>query len=146
MWGQLGIQFNSLINPIVAAVAAALAAALIPLLVVCLTIWLVWQGILLMTGGSSASVPDLVRRAAIIIAIGATATSAAFITGPLLDAWQGIRGEVAASFAAASAVPVNAANPWTALDAMAVQLNVSLTEIRTRAGLLGWTEIPPVPI
>jgi type IV secretory pathway VirB6-like protein len=39
-------------------------------------------------------------------------------------------------------VPVSPANPWTALDAMAVQLNDSLTEIRTRAGLLGWTEIP----
>ena len=142
MWGQLGIAFNDLLDPIVAAVAAALAAALVPLLAVLLTTWLIWQGMQLMTGGSSASVPDLVRRAAILIAIGITATSAAFITGPLLDAWNGVRGEVAASFAAASAVPVNPNNPWTAVDAMAVQLNESLNEIRTRASRLGWSEIP----
>lgn len=142
MWAALGTAFNNLLNPIVAAVATGLAVALVPLLLAFLTTWLIWQGMQLMTGGSSASVPDLVRRAAILIAIGITATSAAFITGPLLDAWNGVRGEVAASFAGASPVPVNPNNPWTALDSMAVQLNDALNEIRARAGRLGWTEIP----
>jgi len=142
MWGALGTQFNNLLNPIAAAVASALAAALVPLIAVFLTTWLIWQGIQLMTGGSSASVPDIVRRAALIIAVGVTATSVAFITGPLLDAWQGVRGEIAASFAAASIVPVNPANPWTALDAMAVQLDDSLGVLRAAAGRLKWTEVP----
>jgi hypothetical protein len=141
MWGQLGAQFNALLNPIVASVAGSLGGAIGILIVVFLTTWLVWQGIVLMTDGGGSSAPDVVRRAAIIIAVGTTATATSFITGPVLDAWDGVRGQIAAAFAAGSPIPVDPANPWSALDALSVQLNDALTTIRTRAATLGWTEM-----
>lgn len=143
MWTGLGLQLDGILNPVVAAVAAALAAALVPLLAVWLTTWLIAEGTRLMTGGSSASVPDLARRAAFVIAIGLTATSAAFISGTLLDAWRGVRGQVAGAFAAA--IPGGIADPsnaWAVLDTMGTRLDDVLMQLRQRASTLSWYELP----
>ncbi len=143
MWNQFGAQLDGVLNPVVAAVAGWLAAALGGLLLVWLTTWIVINGIRVVTDGSSSSIIDLVRRAAFIIAIGATATSVPFISGPLLDGWRGVRGEVAGAFAAAvPGAPANPSDAWVVLDAMSAQLDRVLVELRMRASRLSFVELP----
>jgi type IV secretion system protein VirB6 len=133
VWTPLGAEFNAILLPIIAGVAAALAAVLVPVLLAALTLWLVTQGAGLMTGGSSAPVPALLWKAAIIVAVGTLATTVAFTTGPLFQAWDGIRGEIATAFATASGGLVNAATPWAALDALGLELETALMQIRAEA-------------
>lgn len=144
MWTALGAQFDAILLPIIAGVASALAAALVPLLLAALTLWVITQTVGIMTGSSSASWPSLVWNAAIVVSVGALATTVAFTTGPLFQAWDGVRGEVASAFATASGGVVNATSPWGAIDAMATGQESALQQIRTEMANKSFYELPEI--
>jgi type IV secretory pathway VirB6-like protein len=144
MWTALGAQFDSILLPLIAGVAGVLAAALVPLLLAALTLWIVTQTVGIMTGSSSASWPSLVWNAAIVVAVGGLATTVAFTTGPLYDAWDGVRGEIASAFATASGGLVSAASPWDAIDAMAAAQETALQQIRNAMANKSFYELPEI--
>lgn len=141
MWTALGAEFNAILVPIIAGVAAVLAAALAPVLLASLTLWLITQGAGLLTGGSSQPVPTIAWRAAIIVSVGALATAAAFTTGPVFQAWDGIRGQIATAYATASGGAVDPTTPWSAIDAMAARLEDALRQMREEAASKSFYEI-----
>lgn len=141
---EFGASFQSTISTFAEGTSSTLIDNLAIPMSICLTLYFVCKGYLIMAGRIQDSLPDLMLSCGKIALISLFALNSGYFIGYVLPAIQGLEDFFISSFAPVDGQQVDNRSAWASIDALWSSFIRALSEVWNLMGVFGLTNIPAI--